>query len=476
MSFYTRRGSRPQHFGSLTKSFLQQSGLPFADVLNADTIQQAFDDEDASFGDEDDAVFTPALTLWAFLSQVLHKDEQRSCRAAVARVITLLVASGLEACSEDTGAYCRARAKLSETVLERLTTDVAKGCETELPRKWLWRGRHVQLVDGTTASMPDTDENQEAYPQQTAQKPGLGFPIVRLVVLLSLSTAMVSGMALGPYSGKETGETALFRELLNALNKGDILLADRYYCSYFMIALLREAGIDVVVRLHQLREANFRRGRRLGKGDHVVAWPRPAKPDWMDEDTYARMPESIEVREVKVRVEQKGFRVESLVVVTSLLDASQYTRDDIAELYHQRWLVELDIRAIKVSVGMDVLRCKSPEMVRKEIWTCLLAYNLIRRTMLQAAAAKGSELSPRQISFSAAMQKIAVCWMVCLSMSEERYDELIAVHLEGLLKHRVGHRPDRIEPRAIKRRPKPHKLLTKPRDQARAELLAGQST
>jgi len=247
MSFYAHPGSGPYHFGSLEKSFLQHSGLPFADVLDADTIQQAFDDEDASFGEEDDAVFTPALTLWAFLSQVLHKEEQRSCRAAVARVITLLVASGLEACSEDTGAYCRARAKLSETVLERLTTDVAKGCETELPRKWLWRGRHVQLVDGTTVSMPDTEENQEAYPQHTAQKPGLGFPIARLVVLLSLSTAMVSGMALGPYAGKETGETALFRQLLNALNKGDVLLADRYFCSYFMIALLREAGIDVAV-------------------------------------------------------------------------------------------------------------------------------------------------------------------------------------------------------------------------------------
>jgi hypothetical protein len=287
---------------------------------------------------------------------------------------------------------------------------------------------------------------------------------------------MVSGMALGPYAGKETGETALFRQLLNALNKGDVLLADRYFCSYFMIALLREAGIDVAVRLHQLREANFRRGRRLGKGDHVVVWPRPAKPDWMDEETYQRMPESIEVREVKVRVEQKGFRVESFVVVTSLLDASEYTSDDIAELYHQRWLVELDIRAIKVNVGMDVLRCKTPEMVRKEIWTCLLAYNLIRRTMLQAAAAKGSELSPRQISFTAAMQKIAACWLAWISMSEERYDELIAVHLEGLLKHRVGHRPDRIEPRAVKRRPKPHKLLTQPRDQARGELLAGLST
>ena len=394
MSFYAHPKSGPHHFRWLTNSFLQQNGLLFADVLNTDTIQQAFDEEDATFGEEDDAVFTPALTLWAFLSQVLHKGEQRSCVAAVARVITLLVASGLKACSEDTGAYCRARAKLSETVLDRLTTDVARDCEAQLPKKWLWRGRHVHLVDGTTVSMPDTEENQEAYPQHTAQKPGLGFPIARLVVVLSLSTAMVSGMAMGSYAGKETGETALFRELIGSMSKGDVLLADRYYCSYFMVALLREAGIDIAVRLHQLREANFCRGRRLGKGDHVVTWPRPVKPSWMDEETYSRMPKSIEVREVKVRVEQKGFRVESLIVVTSLLDANEDTADDIAELYHKRWLVELDIRAIKINVGMDVLRCKSPEMVRKEIWTCLLAYNLIRRTMLQAASAKGSTTVP----------------------------------------------------------------------------------
>jgi len=313
-----------------------------------------------------------------------------------------------------------------------------------------------------------------AYPQHTAQQEGLSFPIARMVVLLSLATAMIGGMALGPYSGKETGETALFRELLNQLNEGDILLADRYYCSYFRITLLLETGVDFVVRLHQLRTADFRRGRRLGKGDHVVAWPRPNKPDWMDAETYQRLPQSIEVREVHVRVKQQGFRVASLVVVTTLTDAKTYTKDDIASLYHKRWLAELDIRAIKIALDIDVLRCKSPAMVRKEIWTSLLAYNLIRRCMLQAAAE--SDCSPRQLSFTTAMQKIFTCWMVLLQLDEERRIALITRHLSGLLQHRVAHRPDRIEPRAIKRRPKPHKLLTKPRNQARAELLAGNST
>ena len=435
MSFYTHPRSGLQRFQVVLSSFLQHGGLPFADVLDADRIQQAFRDEQAGFGEGDDAVYTPAITLWAFLSQVLHKGEQRSCTAAVARVITLLVASGIKACAEDTGAYCRARAKLSESVLGRLTSEVSRECESQLPEKWLWHGRHVHLVDGTTVSMPDTPQNQAAYPQHTVQREGLGFPIARMVVLLSLATAMIGGMALGPYSGKETGETALFRELLNTLHPGEILLADRYYCSYFMIALLSEAGVDFVVRLHQLRTADFRRGHRLGKGDHVVVWPRPGKPDWMDEETYQRLPESITVREVHVHVHQKGFRVQSLVVVTTLTDATTYPTHEIAALYHKRWLVELDIRAIKISLDIDVLRCKSPAMVRKEIWTSLLAYNLIRRTMLQAAAE--SHLSPRQLSFTTALQKIAACWMLLLPSDDPCRIALISRHLGGLLKHRV---------------------------------------
>jgi putative transposase len=290
-------------------------------------------------------------------------------------------------------------------------------------------------------------------------------------VLLSLATAMVQGMAPGPYAGKETGETALLRELLVRLRPGDILLADRYYCSYFMIALLLELHIDFVARVHQRRDVDFRRGQRLGVGDHVVTWARPAKPDWMDEATYARMPASIQVREVQVQVDQPGFRTESLVVVTTLTDAAQYTKDDVAELYHQRWLVELDIRTIKVTLGMDVLRCQSAEMVRREIWTCLLAYNLIRQTMLEAALRAGR--SPRQLSFTAALQKIAAAWAVLASCDAPLAATLIDVMLRDIAKNRVGDRPDRVEPRAIKRRPKPHRLLNEPRAAARAKLLSG---
>ncbi len=471
MSFSTSARFSPRRFGMVLASFLQRPGLAFADALPEERIQAAFDAEGVDFAQEADEIYTPPLTLLAFLSQALFKDEQRSCVAAVARVVVLLVSLGREPPSGDTGAYCRARAKLPESVIRRLSCELADGCEQAVPKKWLWHGRHVKLVDGSTCSMPDTPKNQAEYPQHTAQEPGLGFPLMRFVVLLSLATGMVCDMACGPYSGKETGELALLRELLGRLDAKDVLLADRYYCSYFMICQLQEAQVDLVTRLHQQRTADFRRGTRLGAGDHVVTWFRPAKPEWMDQATYEQMPETIQVREVEVCVPQPGFRVQSLVVVTTLIDARLYTRDDLAELYHQRWLAEIDILAIKVAMGLDVLRCKTPEMVRREIWTCLLSYNLIRQTILNSARQQG--FSPRQISFTAAMQKVAAGWIAVLLIEDSALANVIAEHLRDLPLHKIGHRPHRVEPRAIKRRPKPHKLLTKPRDEARADLLAG---
>jgi hypothetical protein len=453
-------------FAFIKRSFLQHDGLPFADWLTEETLAQIHRDaglptpeEQANAG----IVYTTAVTLWAFLSQVLHAKEQRSCAAAVARVMVLCVALGRKPCSDDTGAYCRARARLPLALVQGATYHVTDTAETQVPESWLWKGRHVHLIDGTTVSTPDTPELQAAFPQPSAQKPGLGFPLIRMVVLLSLTTAMIHGMAMGPYAGKETGETALFRQLFDRLKPGDVVLADRYFCSYFMIALLMALGVDVVTRLHQRRRHAFHPGR-----DHLVTWPRPPRPDWMDQATYDCVPALLQLREVHVQVTQAGFRVQSFIVVTTLTDAAAYTHADIAELYHQRWLVELDLRTLKITLGMDVLRCKTPEMVAKEIWTCLLAYNLIRQRILQAALL--AELSPRQISFTAAMQKIAASWQTILLCDEERARTLIETHLRDLAKHRIGDRPDRVEPRAVKRRPKPHPLLTKPRAQAKAEL------
>jgi hypothetical protein len=319
--------------------------------------------------------------------------------------------------------------------------------------------------------MPDTEENRAVYPQPSSQKEGLGFPLIRLVVVLSLATAMLCRAAMGPYSGKETGEMALLREVLDQFAPGDILLADRYFCSYFMIALLLHGKCDFVTRLHQSRKTDFSRAQRLGKGDHLVVWQRPEKPDWMDDATYEQMPLTLTLRQVEVQVHQAGFRTESLVVVTTLLNAKKYRREEIADLYRRRWQVELDIEAIKITLGMDVLRCKTPEMVRKEIWTCLLAYNLIRKTILQAA--RRNELSPRQLSFATAVQTVAASWMTLPLASGTSAFALVIAQLDSLAEQLVGDRPNRVEPRAVKRRPKPHRLLTKPRKEAQAELLRG---
>lgn len=472
MSFRTLSGGLPRRFRVVQQSFLHREDLAFAEVLSEQDVQAAFDAEGVTFAQEEGDVYTPSVTLWAFLSQAVFKAEHRSCVAAVARVAVLMAALNRRV-SDDTGAYCRARAKLPEVVMERLAQQLADRCEETAPSDWLWHGRHTHLVDGTTLSAPDTPANQAAWPQPNTQEKGLGFPLIRMVVLMSLATAMMTGMALGPCVGKETGETALFRSLLKNMSRGDIFVADRYMCSYFMIALARECGVDAVVRQHQQRITDFRRGQSLGKEDHLARWRRPARPVWMDVETYEQMPEFLDVRELRVHVQQPGFRTESFVVVTTLTDHRTYSSPEIASLYHKRWLVELDIRAIKISLGIDVLRCRSPHMVRKEIWSSLLAYNLIRKTILEAAYA--ADVSPRELSFTAAMQAIAAGWTAVLLLDEAGQIRLIDLYLDNLAGYQVGHRPNRIEPRAVKRRPKPHRLLTKPRAAARRDksLVAG---
>ena len=213
----------------------------------------------------------------------------------------------------------------------------------------------------------------------------MGFPLARLVAIISLATGVVRDLALGPYKGKETGETALFRTLLEGFEPGEIVLGDRYFASYFMLAALLERGVDGLFRMHQRRKFDFRRGRRLGSEDHVVTWTKPARPEWMDKETYDQVPEELRVRELRFKVQQPGFRVNELVLVTTMLDAEEYTKEELADLFIERWNIELDLRSIKDVLQMDVLRCMSPEMVKKEIWMHLLAYNLIRGVMAKAA-------------------------------------------------------------------------------------------
>ncbi len=450
--------------------FLQAPGLPFAGVLSEAEVEEAFAAEGVEFGRSGSSIFTPALTLWGFLSQVLHAGELRSCSAAVSRIIVLLVAMGRDPCSSDTAAYCRARAKLPEVVIRRLAVQVGERLESQVPADWLWHGRHVKLADGTTLTAPDTPANQRAYPQNTAQQPGLGFPIVRMVVLLSLATGLLCDMAVGPYAGKETGENALLRTMWDALHRGDILLVDRLYCCYCLLALALQRHVDMAARLHQRRKADFRRGHCIARDDRLIEWHRPTRPEWMDEATYATIPATMRLRQIRAEVQEPGFRAERMVVVTTLLDAERYPAQDIVALYHDRWNAELDLRTLKQSLAMDHLRCKTPEMVRKEIWTAWLGYNLIRKGIAQAALVHGK--LPRQIGFAGARQAIAASWDRLSGTSPSLIRTLAPVQFRAIASHNVGDRPHRVEPRAIKRRPKQHRLLTKPRAEARKELLA----
>jgi hypothetical protein len=453
-------------FDDTLAPFLHGEGLPFAEVLTAQDVEQAFADEAVSFGETSTSFWTPAVTLWTFLSQVLSGI--KSCRAAVARAFAAMALHRpLKDC--DTGNYCRARAKLPTTLLQRLTLQVATSLEKEAPGAWRWRGREVTLVDAFTATLEDTVANQKKYPQPNTQKPGLGFPLLRVVVLLSLATAAVRGLAVGPYQGKQTGEPSLFRTLLDQLAAGTIVLGDRFYCSYFMMALLQARGVDAVVRLHQARASDFRRGRRLGADDHLITWYKPKRPIWMDEETYAAMPETIQLREIRKKVSTPGYRVQSLIVVTTLLDSDTYGTEEIADLYHQRWHVELDIRAIKATLQMDELRCLSPFMVEKEIWMHFLGYNLIRKVAAQAALVRG--VWARRISFAATQQAVVGAWSKLTEATGGDRLQLARALLRALGQERVGNRPDRSEPRARKRRGKKTKFLTKPRAQARAELM-----
>ena len=461
-------------FQPILQSFLQDPALPFADVLSEETIRRVAREAgvpiDLPPADEKQTgfMYTTPVTLWAFLSQMLHQGPNRSCVAAVARIALLCIALNRAQPSPDTGAYCRARDRLPLLLIQRLTEHVADETERNVPKNWLWKNRRVLLPDGTTVSTSDTPELQQAYPQPKSQRPGLGFPLIRMVAIMSLATGMVHGMAMGPNVGKKTGETALLRQLFDRLQAGDVLLCDCCYCSYFMIALLRQLGVDCAMRIHQRRKYDFHRGRIIGPDDHVVSWSRPARPDWMDRATYETMPATIEIRELRVTVDPPGFRVESFVVATTLTDEHEYPKVDIAELYHRRWLVELDLGSLKIGMRMDVLRCKSPDMVQKEIGVCLLAYNLIRLRIVQAALA--AKLSPRQLSFTAALQQTAASWTTALYMSDAQRLAWIEASLRTMASHRIGDRPGRVEPRAVKRRAKPHPLLNRPRAEARAKL------
>jgi hypothetical protein len=398
--------------------------------------------------------FPPTVTLAMFLNQVMSADG--SCQNAVNGAIVARMLTGMHLGSTSTSGYCQARRRLPQEMVSTLARQIGVLLGEQTPTAWLWRGREVKLVDGTTVSMPDTTENQARFPQHGQQEPGVGFPLARLVGVIALSHGAVLDAKIGPYQGKGTGEHGLFRGLRECFVEGDVMLADSYFCSYFLIADMRQRGVDVLFEQHGARITDFRTGKRLGERDHLVCWFKPAKPDWMSAAQYHNYPNEVEVREVKV---------DKKVLVSTFLSPRKTPKAALEALYWQRWNVELDLRNIKTTLGMEVLRCKTPSMCEKEFWIYLLAYNLIR--LLMAQAALQAEALPRQLSFKHTLQ-IWAAWNQRQFLSEPGEDTATLFIL--IAQVRVADRPGRVEPRAVKRRPKPYPRLNKPRRKARMEI------
>jgi hypothetical protein len=466
---YSSEGSFRRQFNFLRHQFLQDGELPFNDVLSRETVVDGLDTIQCAWNDR---IYRPLMTLWVFLGQVLSADH--SCRNAVARLIVHRVSRGLRPCSSRTGAYCQARKRLPEQFFSTVALLVGRKLEDQSKNQWLWKGRHVYMFDGTTTLMPDTAANQKAYPQTWNQKRGAGLPLARVAAIFSLSCGAILDLKIAKYSGKGQGEVTLLHEMSDLFSRGDVLLADALLCNWKVLYSFTQRGVDVVTRINKAhRKADFRRGKRLGKDDHIVDWPKPFIRN-IARELQRSMPRFLTVREARVRIEQPGFRTRTMVIVTTLLDPKLYSKEDLADLYRARWNNELDLRSIKSVMKMECLRCQTPEMVRKEIWTHALAYNLIRTIMAQAAIRHG--LQPRTISFKGTLQTLEA-FQPLIAMQGQHLSTMRWMFYEQLLNaiaaHRVADRPDRIEPRRIKRRHKHYVPLSVPRAEAKRQILKG---
>jgi hypothetical protein len=433
--------------------FARNDGLPFAAVLTEASILDVLNEYGVQYRDR---VFSPVTTIWGFLSQVLSEDH--SCRDAVARIIAHRAAQGLTACSPNAASYCNARGRLRTDVLRTLARRTAQELQAGAADGWKWHGRSVFIADGSHISMPDTPENQASYPQPPQQQPGLGFPLARVAVLLSLATGACHDLAIAAYQGKGTGETTLLRAMYDRLQPGDVVLADALFDNYFLVCDLRERGIDLVARA-QYQRVGSQTAESRPDGD-ILLWQRPNKPRGMTGEQYRRYPKTLLMRQVAVDARGQNNRAEQFHVITTILDAT-IDGEQFGDLDERRWDGEVDIRSIKSTMRMDVLRCQTPAMVEKEVWAHLLAYNLLRTVMAVAASANGVE--PRAVSFKGAKQVVTAFAPKIEAARPEDRAALIDAMLTAVAYHRVGNRPGRWEPRARKRRPKPGARLTQPR-------------
>ncbi len=445
----------------LKDKFNQSLGLPFKELLPEFVIEQAIAELKIRYKKR---LFDPIVTLWAFLSQVLDSD--KSCHNAVSKIIAHLAEQIVEIPSTDTSAYCQARSRLPEKLLEKLFKKAADNLEAKVATEYLWCGRNVKVIDGSTVSMPDTTENQKAYPQPSSQKLGCGFPIAKIGVIFSLATGAAVALCIDVLN---THDIKLARQLYQFLNHGDILLGDRAFCAYADIVAIKKINCDAVFRKHQARTTSMRKGKIVGACDKLVTWLKPKKcPKGLSKDEFDTLPSTVTVREIYYYIAIPGFRTQLVSLITTLLDTKTYSTLEIVGLYGQRWDVELDLRYLKTTLGMDILRCKTPSMVRKEIYVYLLAYNLLRGLMWSAGTTYTT--SPLRLSLQGTRHHLNNFIPELLAATSTKRQQIYRTLLKVIAHKPVSDRPARSEPRVRKRRPKAYPLMTKPRHELRNQL------
>lgn len=405
-----------------------------------------------------DRVYTPIKTVFSFIKQVLDSD--KSCKKAVAKIIVEQLNAGEKPVSSNTGPYCKARQRLPEEAVHELVKEIGNAPIKNTPLKWKPFGRNLKVFDGSTGKMADTKANQRIFPQHKNQKKGAGFPIARFVVVMSLTVGTVIDYAIGAYKGKGTGESSLLRNILTCIERDDIALGDRYFPNFFLMADLNKIGADGIFRGQGQRHYDFRSGERLGKNDHIVFWEKPYKPAWMTQKEYDSYPDKIQVRE---------FKVAGNVYVTTFLNAKKYHKKELASIYERRWDVEINLKSIKAIMNMDMLSCKTPDMVKKEIGIHFLAYNFIR--IIMAEACIRYDAIPWKISFKGVLQLLTEFMPHFLNSSTSKNKIMYAEMLGLIVKNKIGNRPGRVEPRVIKQRHKPFPTLKRQRSVEKERLM-----
>lgn len=465
----------PHPIQVLIQQFNIGIGLPFQELLKKEIIEDILKEIGVKYKNR---IYNPIVIVWSFLFQVLAPDH--SCQNAVSFIIAYLASEGLKTPSENTSAYCQARKKLPEKLFKKLLETSAKNNEKKVSKQNLWHGRCVKSIDGSTVSMPDSLKNQEAYPQHGSQKKGCGFPLAKIGVLFSYATGSVVGIVIDIF---KTHDIKLARKLTDYLDPGDILLGDRAFCSYIDIYSWKKKGIDSVMRLHQGRlqkgkkrpkytvSPPFKKKKKSRNYPHdcLILWEKPKrKPQDISREDFDSLPKDLVLRELHCYICLPGFRTKEIIVVTTLIDAIEYPLSDILDLYDSRWQAEVNLRNIKTTLGMDILSCQTPEMIRKEIYVYLLAYNLLRSIMYDAGDAFGRK--PIRLSLQATRQHLNNFNTKWVDKPRKRVKKIYRTMLEKIADSYEKRRVGRVEPRVRKRRPKAYPLMQEPREVLRAKM------